>query len=111
MTNNKTIKGKYQIRIYLKDFFGFAEHQEKGTKGLGYKLTLTRSTDNAVFNKAAAANIAKVKINSLDWYVPQYSSNLEEYIKLMHQTKKNTPTLLHYPERSVFMKKVNNQNL
>ena len=35
LSNNKTIKGKYHIRIYLKDIFGFAEHQEKGTYGLG----------------------------------------------------------------------------
>ena len=26
----------------LSDIFGFAEHQEKGTYGFGYKLTLTR---------------------------------------------------------------------
>ena len=31
LTNNKTIKGRYHIRNYLKDIFGFAEHQEKGT--------------------------------------------------------------------------------
>ena len=42
LSNNKTIKGKYHIRIYLKDIYGFAEHQEKGTNGLGYKLTLTK---------------------------------------------------------------------
>ena len=29
----------------------------------------------------------------------------------MLEIKKNTPTLLHYPERSVFMKEVNTQNL
>ena len=29
----------------------------------------------------------------------------------MTQIKKNTATLLHYPERSVFMKEVNTQNL
>ena len=29
----------------------------------------------------------------------------------MTQIKKNTPTLLHYPERSIFMKEVNTQNL
>ena len=29
----------------------------------------------------------------------------------MTQIKKNSPTLLHYPERSVFMKQVNTQNL
>ena len=31
LTNNKTQKGKYHIRIYLKDVFGFAEYQDKGT--------------------------------------------------------------------------------
>ena len=111
LTNNKNIKGKYRIRIYLKDIFGFAEHQEKGTYGLGYKLTLTRNTDNAVLNKDNAVANGRVKVNSLDWYVPHYSPNLEEYNKLMNQIKKNTPTLLHYPERSVFMKEVNTQNL
>ena len=111
LTNNKNIKGKYHIRIYLKDIFGFAEHQEKGTYGLGYKLTLTRNTDNAVLNKDNAIAVGRVKINRLDWYVPHYSPNLEEYTKLMTQIKKNSPTLLHYPERSVFMKEVNTQNL
>ena len=28
LTNNKNIKGKYHMRIYLKDIFGFAEHQK-----------------------------------------------------------------------------------
>ena len=111
LANNKNIKGKYHIRIYLKGIFGFAEHQEKGTYGLGYKLTLTRNTDNAVLNKDNAVANGRIKINSLDWYVPHYSPNLEEYTKLMNQIKKNTPTLLHYPERSVFMKEVNTQNL
>ena len=60
--------------------------------------------DNAVAN-------GRVEINSLDWYVPHFSPNLEEYNKLMIQIKKNTPTLLHYPQRSVFMKEVNTQNL
>ena len=41
LTNNKNINGKYHIRFYLKDIFGFAEHQQKATYGLGYKLTLT----------------------------------------------------------------------
>ena len=39
LTNNKNIKGEYHLRIYVRDIFGFAEHQEKGTYGLGYKLT------------------------------------------------------------------------
>ena len=111
LSNIKSIKGKYHIRIYLKDIFGFAENQENGTHGLGYKLTLTRNTDNAVLNKTATTNNAKVKINILDWYMPHYSPNLEEYNKLMNQSKKNSPTLHHYPEGSIFMKEVNTQNL
>ena len=43
LTNNKNVKGKYHLRIMLKDIFGFAEHHEKVTYGLGYKLTLTRN--------------------------------------------------------------------
>ena len=111
LTNNKTIRGKYHIRIYLKDIFGFVDRQEKATYGLGYKSTLTRNTDNAVLNKDNAVANARVKINSLDWYVPHYSPNLEEYNKPMTQIKKNTPTQLNYIEKSVFMKEVNTQNL
>ena len=111
ITNNESIKGKYHIRNYLKDIFGFAEDQEKGTYGLGYKLTLTRNTDNAVLNKDNAVVNGRVKINSLDWYVPHYSPNLEEYNKLMTQIKKNSPTQLNYLERSVFMKEINTQSL
>ena len=66
LTNNKSQKGKYHVTIYLKDIFGFAEYQEKGTYGLGYKLTLTRNTDNAVLNKANAINNGKVKINAIE---------------------------------------------
>ena len=111
LTNNKKNKGKYHIRIYLKDIFGFAEHQERGTYGLGYKLILIRKTDNAVLNKDNAVGNGRIKVNSLDWYVPHYSPNLEEYTKLMNHTKKSTPTLLHYPEKSGFMKEVNTQKL
>ena len=31
LSNNKTQEGKYHVRIYLKDIFGYAEYQEKGT--------------------------------------------------------------------------------
>ena len=49
----------------LQDIFGFADHQEKGTYGLGYKLTLTRNSDNAVLNKADATNNDKLKLTVL----------------------------------------------
>ena len=36
---NKTQKGKFHLRIYLKDVCGFAEYQETGTFGLSYRST------------------------------------------------------------------------
>ena len=49
LTNNKTEKGTFFVRIKLKDIFGFAD-QEKITYGLGYQLILKRNTDNdAIF--------------------------------------------------------------
>ena len=110
LLNNKTQKGKFHLRIYLKDVFGFAEYQETGTFGLSYRLTLTRNSDNTVLNKNNATANAKIKINGIEWYVPHYEPSLEEYTKLQTQIKNKTPANLHYPERSVFMKEVNTQN-
>ena len=110
LLDNKTQKGKFHLRIYLKDVFGFAEYQEIGTFGLSYRLTLTRNTDNAVLNKNNATNNAKIVINGIEWYVPHYIPSLEEYNKLQIQLKQKIPTNLYYPERSVFMKEVNTQN-
>ena len=77
LTTNKNVQGKFHLSIFLKGIFGFAEHQERGTLGLVYKLTLTGNTDNAVLNKGNATNNAKIKNNALEWYVPHYSPSLE----------------------------------
>ena len=62
LTNNKNIKGKYHTRIYVKNIFGYAEHQEKGTYGLGYRLILTRNTDNAALNNIPDLPMLKLKL-------------------------------------------------
>ena len=109
LTTNKSQKGKYHVRIYPKDVFGFAEFQEKGTYGLGYKLTLTGNTDNAVLNKANATINAKIKINAIEGYVPYYTPSMQQQSILSKQILNKSPTQLQYPERSVFMKEVNRQ--
>ena len=111
LTNNQNLKGKYHVTIMLKDTFGFAEHQRKGTYLLGYQLTLTQNSDKAVLNKANATNNAKLKIRSTDLYVPHYTPSFAEEKKLMSQTVDKKPTELRYVERSVFIKDVNTQNL
>ena len=83
LTNNKNNKGKYHDRFYLKDISGYAENQEKATYGLGYKLT--RNSDNAVSNEANTTAIGKIKINSMEWYVPHYRASIKYQDILMDQ--------------------------
>ena len=92
LTNNKTQKGKYHVRSYLKDIFGYAEKQQKGTYGLGYELTLTRNSDNAVLNKSNAINNAKIKINAIEWYVLHYTPSMQQQSILSKQIINKTPT-------------------
>ena len=111
MTKNKSVKEEHHLRFMLKDVFGFAEHQEKATCGLGYKLTLTRNKDEVVIDKVAGIADARIKIDHIHWYVPQYTPSMSQQTIMSKQTLNKTPTELRYVERSVFMKKVNNQNL
>ena len=108
---NKSVKGKYHVRIMLKDIFGFAEGQEKATYGLGYKLTLTRNKDEAVIDKVAGIADARIKIDHIHWYLPHYTPSVSQQAIMSKQTLNKTPTELRYIERSVFMKEMNNQNL
>ena len=95
----------------LKDVFGFAEHREKSTYDLGYKLTLIRNKNDAVVDKAAGIADARNKIDHIQWYVPHYTPSIQQQGILSRQILSKTPTELRYVERSVFMKEVNNQNL
>ena len=87
LTNNRTQKGKFYFRIMLKDVFGFSQCQEKGTFGLGCKLTSTRNNDNAVLNKDNTVNNAKIKKNSIDWYVPHYTPSISQQAILFKKFK------------------------
>ena len=111
MTDNKNVKGKYHLRIMLKDVFGFAEHHEKATYGLGYKLTLTRKKDDAVIDKSGGVADARIKIDHIHWYVPHYTPSMPQQAIKSEQILNNKPTELRYVERSVFMNEVNNQKL
>ena len=111
LTNNKNVKGKYHVRFMLTDIFGFAKYQQKATYGLGYILTLTRNSDNAVLNKDDAINDAKIKINTIEWLVPHYTPSLDQKSILMKQNKNKVPTELHYVEKSVCMREVKSQKV
>ena len=65
LTTNKNVKGKYHLKIMLKDIFGFAEHQQKTTYVIGYKLTLTRNKYVTVIDKTGATAVARNKIDHI----------------------------------------------
>ena len=111
LTNNKNVKGKYRLRIMLKDLFGIVECQEKDSFGLGYKLTLTRHKGETVIDKAGGFADAIIKIDHIHWYIPHYTPSVEQQNILKKQIVNKTPTELRYIERSGFMKEVNNQDL
>ena len=95
----------------VKDVFGFSECQGKADFGLGYRLKLTRNTDNAFFNEDNEINNAKTKNNALQWYVPHYTPSISDQAILPHQILNKKPTELQNLERSGFMKEVKTQNL
>ena len=106
LCNNKTQKGKFYLKVMIKDIFGFAKRQEKATSGLGYKLTLTRSVSSSVLNKDNAINNAKIKIIAIELYVPHSTPSFSKQAIIFRQISSRTPTELQYVERSVVMKEV-----
>ena len=118
LTNNKTEKGTFFVRIKLKfcekkklkkDLFGFAD-QEKITYGLGYTLTLKRNSSNDVVFRTEAVNAAKVVVKDINWYIPHYVPSLENQQLVPNQILNKDATELYYTERSVFRKDVNTIN-
>ena len=95
---NKNIKCRYHLKILLKDVFGFAEHQEKATYGLGYKLTLTRNKDDSVIDKANGIADARIKIDHIHWYVPHYTPSIAQQGLNSKQILNKTPRELRYVE-------------
>ena len=57
-------------------------------------------------NKDDAINNAKIKINSFEWYVPQYTPSLEQESLFMKPIKNKVPTEHYHIERSVFMHEI-----
>ena len=61
--------------------------------------------------KTVALADARLKIDHNPWYVPHYTPSIQQQSTLSKQNLIETSTEPRYKERSVFMKKVNNQNL
>ena len=109
LTNKKTEKRTFFVRMKLKDLFGFAD-QEKIPYGLGYTLTLKRNTNNDANLKGNAVDAAKVVVKDISWYIPHYVPSLENQQLVLNQILNEFPTELFFTERTVFRKDVNTNN-
>ena len=109
LTNNKTEKGTFFVRIKLTDIFGFAD-QEKITYGLGYTLTLKRNNNNDSIIRDNGVDAAKIIIKDISWYIPHYIPSMENQQLVMDQILDKDPTEIYYMERIVFRKDVNTNN-
>ena len=117
LTNIKTTKGNYHVRIHFKGVFGFAVHQDNCTYGLGYKLTLQINSDNHALSHRAGANNAqnlalagRVIIEDLSLYVPHYTPNISNEKLLLEHIISRAATELSFIKRSSYMKVVTNEN-
>ena len=109
LTNNKTEKGTFFVRIKLRYLFGFAD-QEKITYGLGYTLTLNRNSNNDVVFRTNGVDAAKIDIKEIAWYIPHYVPSMENQQLVLNQILNIYSTELSYTERSVLRKDVNTNN-
>ena len=109
LTNNKTEKVTFFVRIKLRDLFGFAD-QEKITYGLDYTRTLRLNSSNNVIIRSAGVDTAKVDVKDISWYIPHYEPNIENQQLVLDQVLNKNPTELYYTERTVFRKDVNTNN-
>ena len=96
---------------YAQGCLWFCGMSRKTTYGLGSKLILTRNKDEAVIDKAVGTADARIKIDHIHWYVPHYTTNVQQENVLVQQILDEIPTEFGNVERSVFLKEVNDQNL
>ena len=82
---------------------------KQATYGHG-KKTLSRNSDCSVLNKDYATNIVKIKIISIEWYVPHFTPLSHQKVILSEQILSKVPTKLQNVERSVFIKEVTIRN-
>ena len=94
------MKGKFHLTILLKDVFGFAKCQEQATYGIGYKLTLTGTENDAVIDKTGGITDARTKINNIHWFVPLYTTCIQQQSTLSKQILSKTPTEFGFVGRS-----------
>ena len=63
-------KGTFSFRVPLKHIFGFCEDYDKVVDGLKHTLTLTRNNDQDAIFRANAADVGKITLSKISWFMP-----------------------------------------
>lgn len=92
-------KGRFQVRIPLKEIFGFCEDYTKVVYGLKQQLTLKRKADTDAIFKAAAADDGKITLDKISWYLPIVEPNDEEKLALMKEIENKAELSIDYRMR------------
>ena len=77
---------------------------------MGYTLTLERNNNSDPIVPTAGVDSAKMVIEDNGWYVPHYTTSLENQQIMMDQLLNKDPTELYYKERILFTKDANTNN-
>ena len=111
VTKTKQIKGIFLLEFFLKDVFGFAEHEYNCTYGLGYTITLHRNSDNHVSSHPAgfndAANLAltgRVIMVDTSLYALHYIPNISNQEFLLRHIVSRAATEISYFKGSSYIK-------
>ena len=110
LSRNEKLKGKYHIRLMLKDDLGFAEDHEKATSIHGNKLTIRKVMMKPFWTKLSVMLMLELNVIICIGMCPitHHSFNIKV---IAEQISCKTTTELQYIGRSNFMKEVNDQNL
>ena len=115
LTNNKTTKGNYHVRFFF-GIFGFAEHQNNCSYGLGFKLTLQRNSDNHVLSHRAETNAenfalaGRFFIDDISLYVPHYTPSISSQKLMLRHIVSKAPSELSCNKKASFMNDVTTEN-
>jgi hypothetical protein len=95
---NNNVK-KFTMKWYLSPLFGFLDHR-KITYQLKIKLKLNRQINNEELFYGAAGTNAKIKINKLEWWVPQIFPSLDIETIITKRLNENQPIPVTFLKRS-----------
>ena len=105
---DKSRRRHFYVRILINEFFGFAEYQENGWKGLGYNLFLKRIAKVQVLHFVGGTD-GSVFSTVFIWYLPHHTPSIKQVSILSKNNFSKVPLELPYIERSVFRKNVSAQ--